>query len=162
MTGREIRRFPNAFQLDPRRYGPQPECGQQVPQPVLEAVLREAVAASTHATLLTGLQVEAFEATGTGQRVTVADAAGRRTAVDCAFLAGADGGSSTVRRGLGLRLEGESAALSNISILFRSRDLASAITLDPAVQYWVLGPGAAGMVGRMDLDGHMVGDHPGR
>ncbi|MFE5835544.1 FAD-dependent monooxygenase [Arthrobacter sp. NPDC056493] len=153
LTGREIRRFPNAFQLDSGRYGPQPECGQQVPQPVLEAVLREAVAASAHATLLTGLRVEEFAARPDGgQRVTVADASGHRTAVDCAFLAGADGGSSTVRRGLGLRLEGESAALSNISILFRSRDLGSAITLDPAVQYWVLGPDAAGMVGRMDLD----------
>ena len=154
LTGREIRRFRNAFQLDIGRYEPQPECGQQVPQPVLEAVLREAVAASTHATLLTGLQLEGYEnaASGARRRVTVADASGRRTAVGCSFLAGADGGSSTVRRGLGLRLEGESAALSNISILFRSRDLASAITLDPAVQYWVLGPGTAGMVGRMDLD----------
>ncbi|MGN7251705.1 FAD-dependent monooxygenase [Arthrobacter sp. SAFR-014] len=153
LTGREIRRFPNAFQLETGRYQPQPECGQQVPQPVLEAVLREAVAASAHATLLTGLRVDSFAALpGGGQRVTVADASGYRTAVDCAFLAGADGGSSTVRRGLGLRLEGESAALSNISVLFRSRDLAATITLDPAVQYWVLGPGAAGMVGRMDLD----------
>ncbi|WP_050934451.1 FAD-dependent monooxygenase [Arthrobacter globiformis] len=153
LTGSEIRRFPNAFQLEAGRYGPQPECGQQVPQPVLEAVLREAVAGSAHATLLTGLRVDSFEALPDGgQRVTVADDSGRRTAVDCAFLAGADGGSSTVRRGLGLRLEGESASLSNISILFRSRDLAATITLDPAVQYWVLGPGAAGMVGRMDLD----------
>jgi 2-polyprenyl-6-methoxyphenol hydroxylase-like FAD-dependent oxidoreductase len=153
LTGSEIRRFPNAFQLEPGRYGPQPECGQQVPQPVLEAVLREAVAASPHATLLTGLRVASFAALPDGgQRVTIADDSGRRTAVDCAYLAGADGGSSTIRRGLGLRLEGESAALSNVSILFRSRDLASTITLDPAVQYWVLGPGAAGMVGRMDLD----------
>jgi 2-polyprenyl-6-methoxyphenol hydroxylase-like FAD-dependent oxidoreductase len=153
LTGSEIRRFPNAFQLEAGRYGPQPECGQQVPQPVLEAVLREAVAGSAHATLLTGLRVDSFVALPDGgQRGTVADDSGRRTAVDCAFLAGADGGSTTVRRGLGLRLEGESASLSNISILFRSRDLAATITLDPAVQYWVLGPGAAGMVGRMDLD----------
>lgn len=153
LTGSEIRRFPNAFQLAAGRYGPQPECGQQVPQPVLEAVLREAVAESAHASLLTGLRVDSFAALpGGGQRVSIADDSGRRTAVDCAFLAGADGGSSTIRRGLGLRLEGESAALSNISILFRSRDLAATTTLDPAVQYWVLGPGAAGMVGRMDLD----------
>jgi 2-polyprenyl-6-methoxyphenol hydroxylase-like FAD-dependent oxidoreductase len=153
LSGREIRRFPHAFQLKAGRYGAQPECGQQVPQPVLETLLREAVAASAHTTLLTGLRVDSFAALpGGGQRVTVADASGYRTAVDCTFLAGADGGSSTVRRGLGLRLEGESAGLSNISVLFRSRDLASTITLDPAVQYWVLGPGAAGMVGRMDLD----------
>lgn len=152
LTGREIRRFPNAFQLQTGRYEPQPECGQQVPQPVLESVLREAVAASAHATLLTGLRVESFAGPGSGQQVTMADTAGRRRTVGCTFLAGADGGSSAVRRGLGLRLEGGSAALSNISILFRSRDLADTITLDPAVQYWVLAEGAAGMVGRMDLD----------
>ncbi|MCU1436895.1 MAG: 2-polyprenyl-6-methoxyphenol hydroxylase [Pseudarthrobacter sp.] len=152
LTGREIRRFPNAFQLEPGRYGPQPECGQQVPQPVLEGVLREAVSASAHATLLAGLRVEECEPSTTGHRVTVADTAGRRRSVECTFLAGADGISSTVRRGLGLRLEGGSAALSNISVLFRSGDLADTISLDPAVQYWVLGPHAAGMVGRMDLD----------
>jgi 2-polyprenyl-6-methoxyphenol hydroxylase-like FAD-dependent oxidoreductase len=162
LTGHEVRRFDNAFQLDTGRYEPQPECGQQVPQPVLETVLRDAVAASVHATLLTGLHVEGYVAAGpgagpgaapgAGHHVTVADAAGARRTVDCRILAGADGISSTVRRGLGLRLEGGSAALSNISILFRSRDLAGTISLDPAVQYWVLGPGAAGMVGRMDLD----------
>ncbi|MGM9470413.1 FAD-dependent monooxygenase [Pseudarthrobacter sp. YS3] len=158
LTGHEVRRFENAFQLETGRYEPQPECGQQVPQPVLEAVLRDAVAASGHATMLTGLRVEGYVAAGpgaapgAGHHVTVADAAGARRTVDCTFLAGADGISSTVRRGLGLRLEGGSAALSNISILFRSRDLAGTISLDPAVQYWVLGPGAAGMVGCMDLD----------
>ncbi|WP_426226518.1 FAD-dependent monooxygenase [Pseudarthrobacter sp. DSP2-3-2b1] len=158
LTGHEVRRFENAFQLETGRYEPQPECGQQVPQPVLETVLRDAVAASEYATLLTGLHVEGYAAASPGaaqgavHHVTVADAAGARRTVDCTFLAGADGISSTVRRGLGLRLEGGSAALSNISILFRSADLAATISLDPAVQYWVLGPGAAGMVGRMDLD----------
>ncbi len=152
LTGREIRRFSNAFQLVAGRYGPQPEGGQQVPQPVLESVLREAVAASAHATMLTGLRVESFAAAPHGQHVTVVDAAGQGRTVRSRFLAGADGGSSTVRRGLGIRLEGGSAALSNVSILFRSKDLADTISLDPAVQYWVLGPGTAGMVGRMDMD----------
>lgn len=153
LTGREIRRFPHAFQLVSGRYEPQPECGQQVPQPVLETVLREAVASAPLVTLLTGLRVEEFATLeGGGQRVVVADHAGSTGTVRCSFLAGADGGSSTVRRGLGIQLEGGSAALSNISILFRSSDLADTITLDPAVQYWVLGPGTAGMVGRMNLE----------
>src|SRR4051794_11292747 len=39
-SAHELRRFRNAFQLVQGRYGPQPECGQQVPQPVLEEVLR--------------------------------------------------------------------------------------------------------------------------
>ncbi|MCD4851881.1 FAD-dependent monooxygenase [Arthrobacter sp. AK01] len=152
LTGREIRRFSNAFQLVTDRYGPQPEGGQQVPQPVLESVLREAVAASGHATMLTGLRVESFAAGAQGQHVNVVDAAGQGRTVRSRFLAGADGGSSTVRRSLGIRLNGGSAALSNVSILFRSRDLAETISLDPAVQYWVLGPGTAGMVGRMNMD----------
>ncbi|VXB37573.1 2-polyprenyl-6-methoxyphenol hydroxylase and related FAD-dependent oxidoreductases [Arthrobacter sp. 9V] len=152
LTGREIRRFPNAFQLVTGRYAPQPECGQQVPQPVLESVLREAVEASTYARLLTGLRVESHAASDSGQLVSVVDAAGTSRTVRSSFLAAADGGSSTVRRGLGIRLEGGSAALSNISILFRSADLADTISLDPAVQYWVLGPGTAGMVGRMNME----------
>ena len=164
-TGQEITRFRQAFQLVPGRYEHQPECGQQVPQPVMESVLRDAVAGSPLATLLTGLSVSDVEyghrrssrdisgPDSPRARVDVSDTTGRRRAVECRFLAGADGGSSAVRRSLGIRLEGGSAELSNISVLFRSRDLGDAITLDPAVQYWVLGPGVAGMVGRMDLEG---------
>ncbi|MDF9749347.1 FAD-dependent monooxygenase [Arthrobacter sp. ES3-54] len=163
-AGQEITRFRQAFQLVPGRYEQQPECGQQVPQPVMENVLRDAVAGSPLATLLTGLSVGDVDyghrssSLDSGPdspraRVDVSDTTGRRRAVECRFLAGADGGSSAVRRSLGIRLEGGSAELSNISVLFRSRDLGDAITLDPAVQYWVLGPGVAGMVGRMDLEG---------
>ncbi|MGY3317067.1 FAD-dependent monooxygenase [Arthrobacter sp. TE12232] len=162
LTGHEITRFRQAFQLAPGRYGPQPECGQQVPQPVMEAVLREAVAESPLITLLTGLSVEDLDinqGNGTrnfgprrfGSRVAVSDATGRRRAIDCSFVAAADGGSSTVRRRLNIRLDGGSAELSNISVLFRSENLAAAIALDPAVQYWVLGPDVSGMVGRLDL-----------
>ena len=82
---------------------------------------------------------------------SLADGAGNTRTVTACFVIGADGGSSAVRRSLGLRLEGGSAALSNISIMFRSKDLGSATTLPPAVQYWVVGTEAAGMVGRMDL-----------
>ncbi|HKU04156.1 MAG TPA: FAD-dependent monooxygenase, partial [Arthrobacter sp.] len=37
--------------------------------------------------------------------------------------------------------------------LFRSESLASAVSLDPAVQYWVVGSKTSGMVGPMDRDG---------
>ena len=176
----ELRTFKHAFQLVPGRYGPQPECGQQVPQPVLEEVLRAAVSEAPLVTLLTGWHVEdvavhpgvALAGTavpgtavpgtavpGTavpgnavpGTAVVVADGAGRTRTIAADFVIGADGGSSAVRRSLGIRLEGGSAALSNISIMFRSKDLGSAITLPPAVQYWVVGAETAGMVGRMDL-----------
>ena len=160
----ELRRFRNAFQLVPGRYGPQPECGQQVPQPVLEEVLRAAAVRNPLVTFVTGwsvLDVQELEgpdvqgAAAHGAAplyaVVVADAAGSTVTIRSRYVVGADGGSSAVRRSLGIRLEGSSAALSNISVLFRSKELGAAITLDSAVQYWVVGSEAAGMVGRMDL-----------
>ncbi|WP_045732131.1 FAD-dependent monooxygenase [Pseudarthrobacter chlorophenolicus] len=160
----ELRRFRNAFQLVPGRYGPQPEGGQQVPQPVLEEVLRAAVAENPLVTLIAGWTVTQVDIAGVvagagegtaaqGAVVVIADASGTSRTIAAEYVIGADGGSSAVRRSLGIRLEGGSAALSNISILFRSRSLAPAITLDPAVQYWVVGSETSGMVGPMDLDG---------
>ncbi|WP_457947800.1 FAD-dependent monooxygenase [Pseudarthrobacter sp. alpha12b] len=174
-SAHELRRFRNAFQLVPGRYGPQPECGQQVPQPVLEEVLRAAAGDNPLVTFVTGWSVQEVQGPGitldgTGSpgaglpgagpdgkaatapyAVVVADAAGTRRTIHADYVIGADGGSSAVRRSLGIRLEGGSAALSNISILFRSQSLASAVSLDPAVQYWVVGSETSGMVGPMDL-----------
>lgn len=149
----ELRRFRNAFQLVPGRYGPQPECGQQVPQPVLEEVLRAAVADNPLVTFVTGWSVREVETASSQHAVVVADASGVARTIAAHYVVGADGGSSSVRRSLGLRLEGGSAALSNISILFRSESLAAAIALDPAVQYWVVGSETSGMVGPMDFAG---------
>ena len=143
----ELRRFRNAFQLVPGRYGPQPECGQQVPQPVLEEVLRAAAVRNPLVTFVTGwsvLDVQELEgpdvqgAAAHGAAplyaVVVADAAGSTVTIRSRYVVGADGGSSAVRRSLGIRLEGRSAALSNIRVLFRSKELGAAITLDSAVQ----------------------------
>jgi 2-polyprenyl-6-methoxyphenol hydroxylase-like FAD-dependent oxidoreductase len=156
-SAHELRRFRNAFQLDPGRYGPQPECGQQVPQPVLEEVLRAVAADNPLVTFVTGwtvTDISTADGAATGPHaVVVTDGSGARRTISADYLIGADGGSSTVRRSLGLRLEGGSAALSNVSILFRSQSLASAIALDAAVQYWVVGSETSGMVGPMDLAG---------
>ncbi|NUT71357.1 FAD-dependent monooxygenase [Pseudarthrobacter sp. C4D7] len=154
----ELRRFRNAFQLVPGRYGPQPECGQQVPQPVLEEVLRTAAERHPLVTFLPGWTVTGVSAPEGGAAtepcaVVVRDPAGAERTLAAEYVIGADGGSSAVRRSLGLRLEGGSAELSNISILFRSKSLASAVALDPAVQYWVVGSETSGMVGPMDRDG---------
>lgn len=160
LTGHELRRFQQAFQLVPGRYGPAPECGQQVPQPVLEEVLRAAASTSTFITLVTGWQVEdvvtepgvaGVGTTDARSTLRLSDASGRSHTMVSQFVVGADGGSSVVRRSLGIRLDGGSATLSNLSIMFRSKELGPVITLDPAVQYWVVGEQTSGMVGRMDL-----------
>lgn len=168
LGGHELRRFRHAFQLHRERYELQPECGQQVAQPVVEEVLRAAVEEAEHAELLLGLRVDAVHPDadaaadagarpgrrGAARRIAVAvrDSSGAARTVTCRHLVGADGASSTVRRSLGIRLEGDSAARSNVNVVFRSADLASQVRLAPAVQYWVVGRRAAGMIGRMDLE----------
>lgn len=158
LSGYEVARFRNAFQLDTERYETQPECGQQVPQPVLEAVLRNAVGASDLVVLQTGLSVSRvdtdFDTGPAGRplhRVHVINETGATRALLADYVIGADGGASAVRKSLGIRLEGGSAARSNLSVMFRSAELGKKIGLDPAVQYWVMAPDAAGMIGRMDL-----------
>ena len=92
----------------------------------------------------------------------VADDTGRTRTIAAGFVVGADGGSSAVRRSLGIRLEGGSAALSNISIMFRSKDLGSAIALPPGRP--VLG-GGRGNRRNGGPDGprrYVVGHRPGR
>lgn len=160
LVGHELRRFHHAFQLYAQRWDLQPESGQQVAQPVVEEVLRAAVAHSTHAALRTGITVQNAWATdpdagaepGVRAVAQVADESGAVREISCGYLVGADGGSSVVRRSLGIRLEGGSAARSNLNVVFRSADLAARVVLDPAVQYWVVGQRAAGMIGRMDLE----------
>ncbi|MCX7520776.1 FAD-dependent monooxygenase [Microbacterium sp. STN6] len=153
LTGFEVTRFEQAFQLSAARYGPQPEAGQQVPQPTVETVLREAVSASPLATLATGLTATAVVPGDEGERgIEVTDAAGATRRIHASYVVGADGSGSMVRRSLGIALSGSSAERSNLNVLFRAPQLGERVTLDPAVQYWVMAPGASGIVGRLDRD----------
>src|SRR5690606_39172224 len=87
LTGREVTRFEGAFQVARGRYELQPECGQQVAQPIVETVLRDAVAASELATLATGLSVTAIEPRGTNDYASfvVTDAGGASRSIRGTF-----------------------------------------------------------------------------
>ena len=153
LVGHELTRFANAFQLRAGRYDVQPECGQQVAQPVVEQVLRATVQGSSLAHLALAVEFVSAAEVDHGVEAVVRDDAGVERAIRASYLVGADGVSSTVRRGLGVRLEGSSAGKSNLGILFRSEQLADRVQLDPAVQYWIVGETYAGMVGTMDRAG---------
>ncbi|RQN09094.1 2-polyprenyl-6-methoxyphenol hydroxylase [Aeromicrobium camelliae] len=152
LDGFEVLRFDEAFQLAEGRYELAPECGQQVAQPVVEQVLREALTASERGRLHLGVEfvrTESLERDDLTAAV-VQDEDGTERTVYCRYLVGADGVSSAVRRDLGMRLEGSSASKSNLGILFRSTQLAERVSLPPAVQFWIIGREHAGMVGQMD------------
>ncbi|MBB3083820.1 FAD-dependent monooxygenase [Geodermatophilus sabuli] len=152
LLGHEVRRFEHAFQLygEPQEWSP--EVGQQVPQPVIEEVLREAVTGSAHARLETGSRVTGIRQDDDGADVTVATADGRTRTVRADLVLGADGGGSVVRGAVGAAYEGSSGEKPNLSILFRAPGLAGRVPHDGAVHSWVMAPGAAGIVGRLDLD----------
>ncbi|MGO3153365.1 MAG: FAD-dependent monooxygenase [Galactobacter sp.] len=157
LTGYTLRDFPGAFQLQRGRYDLQPECGQQVAQPALEVVLREAAAENPLIDLRLGVSAQPVrlspaESPETPSRVRLVMEDGSSSLVAAARLVGADGGSSTVRKALGYAFEGTSAPRANLNLLFTSEDLAQKLTLDPAVQYWVVSAEAAGMIGRADLE----------
>lgn len=152
LVGQEVSRFRNAFQVARGRYDLQPESGQQVPQPVVEKVLREAVDEVEEATLLLGARAVELDLEPSRPRVLIVDENGQSHWVQCDFIIGADGSGSLVRSALGIALEGSSESRQNLNVLFRSEQLADIVALDPAIQYWVLSPESSGMVGRFDLD----------
>jgi 2-polyprenyl-6-methoxyphenol hydroxylase-like FAD-dependent oxidoreductase len=156
LTGYSLREFPGAFQLQRGRYDLQPECGQQVAQPALEDVLREAAAENPLIDLRLGVTatpvtLSPADAAETPSVVRLSADDGTSHLVEASWLAGADGGSSAVRKALGYAFEGRSAPHANLNLLFTSDDLAEKVKLDPAVQYWVVSAEAAGMIGRADL-----------
>ena len=160
LAGYELRRFHGAFQLVDGRYDIQPECGQQIPQPDVEQVLREAADRSEHITFVTG--VRTVEADTAPARLNVASADGETNddngaeamvTIEARWVIGADGGTSRVRKSLGIGLQGTSAPRPNFNVVFTSTNLSEHVTLDPAVQWWIINEHVSGMIGELDHDG---------
>ncbi len=152
LCGPEITRFHGCFDLDPGRSDVFAETSQQLPQPLVEEVLREAVAELEPCSLWTGWRMEALEERGDGVLVT-AERAGERRVLSAAYVVGADGAAGATRAAIGTRYEGSSLARPNLTVVFRAPALAERIPHGPAIQYWSLDPAAPAFAGRLDLDG---------
>ncbi|MFC0454823.1 FAD-dependent oxidoreductase [Rhodococcus jostii] len=151
LLGHEITRFENGFQLDVAQPTVAPERGQQAPQPIVETVLRDAVHRSELAVLQLGARVTALEELPDGTVRATVEERGRTRTVLADYVLGCDGGASVVREAIGARFEGTSGERPNLSILFRAPGLADQVPFENAVHHWVMAPGAAGIVGRLDL-----------
>lgn len=155
LNGYELRRFHGAFQLVDGRYDIQPECGQQIPQPDVEQVLRNAADASELITFVTGTRALRADTGPTRLSVTSADetADDEVHTIEARWIIGADGGTSRVRRSLGIGLQGTSAPRPNFNVVFTSANLREHVTIDPAVQWWIVNEKISGMIGELDRDG---------
>lgn len=151
LLGTELTRFHNVFGLYDGRHEDWAEPGQQVPQPVVERLLREAVTELPSVTCLLGHRVAAVEQDAQGVRATVTAPDGAGRVVSAPYLLGCDGAAGVCRTAIGASYTGSSGERPNLSVVFQAPGLAERIPLDPAVQYWVVSPGVSGLMGRLDL-----------
>ncbi|MBO2463943.1 FAD-dependent monooxygenase [Actinomadura violacea] len=152
LTGHELSRFTGVLGLSPEgdRF---PEIGQQVPQYVLEELLREAVDGLDACELVLGSRVTAVRQGDDLVTVTVEDASGGESTVTADYVIGCDGPRSIVREQIGASYSGGEALRPNFGMVFRSPGLWSHVKHGPAVQYWVVNPSAPALVGPIDRDG---------
>ena len=151
LAGPRITDFDNAFGLTTERDERYVEAGQQVPQPVLEEVLREHVRARPGVDLRLGHTATELVQDEEGVTVTIRDGSGACYLIRARHVLGCDGAGGIVREQIGVRYAGRSDPRPNFNLVFRAPALET--PLGPAVQYWVIGEQAAGLLGRLDLHG---------
>jgi 2-polyprenyl-6-methoxyphenol hydroxylase-like FAD-dependent oxidoreductase len=97
---------------------------QLVSQNTIEPLLREVAENETPNTAVRyGLELVDFAQDDSGVTVFARTADGREERFRCAYLVGTDGGASSVRKKLGVRLEGRAAFREIRQVIFRSADL---------------------------------------
>jgi 2-polyprenyl-6-methoxyphenol hydroxylase-like FAD-dependent oxidoreductase len=151
LSGRRITDFDNAFGLTTERDDRFAEAGQQVPQPVVEEVLRDHVRRLPGVDVRLGHAVTVLSQDDDGVTATVHDQAGTCYDIRAHYALGCDGAGGVVREQAGARYVGRSDPRPNFNVVFRAPSLDT--HLGPAVQYWVLGAAVSGLIGRLDLAG---------
>ena len=119
--------------------GLSPERKQRCPQLWFDPILQRKAVANPLVTLTYHTKLIGFADHGDGVTAELEDVqTGGRYAVECEYLAGCDGGGSTVREALGLQLEGD--RLSNsVGIYFNSYGLHDHHTMGKGTRYWMIG-----------------------
>ena len=118
---------------------------QLVSQNDLEPLLLEVALGTPNVTVRFGHELVGFsqDPDGVDARIGVGDA---ERPVRCRYLAGCDGGRSTVRRALGIQLSGKGGLKRTRQISFRSEGLYDAIPIGQGRHYYLAGPTDATIV----------------
>ena len=152
LLGHEVMRFTDCLGLSPQRTDVFAESGQQIAQPLVEEVLREAVSDLESCHLCLGWSLHTLEQHDDGVQATIVNERGEQRQIGASYVLGCDGARSVVRGAMGAHYEGTSDLRPNLGLLFRAPGLAERQPHGPAVHYWVLNPACPGVLGRMDLE----------
>ncbi|GAC1383434.1 MAG: FAD-dependent oxidoreductase [Herpetosiphon sp.] len=151
LLGHEVMRFTHCFGLSPERSDLAAEGGQQIAQPLVEEVLREAVNDLPACHLLLGWSLHSLQQDDQGVDTIMRNEQGEQRHIRASYVIGCDGARSAVRAAIGARYEGTSDLRPNFGLVFRAPGLAERQPHGPAVQYWVLNPACPGVMGRLDM-----------
>ena len=110
---------------------------QLISQYTLEPLLRSFVEALPNVTVLFGCELESFIQDSDSVTAHVRTSKGADAAIRTAYLVGCDGGSSTVRKQLGIQLEGEGNIRKLRQALFHCPDLYERIPMGKGRHYHI-------------------------
>ena len=152
LLGHEIMHFTDCLGLSQQRVDLYAEAGQQIAQPLVEEVLREAVADLESCHLCLGWSLHTLQQDEDGVLTTIVNEQGEQRQIEASYVLGCDGARSVVRASIGVHYVGTSDSRPNFGLVFRAPGLAERQPHGPAVHYWVLNPACPGLLGRMDLE----------
>jgi 2-polyprenyl-6-methoxyphenol hydroxylase-like FAD-dependent oxidoreductase len=110
---------------------------QLVSQNDLEPLLKEVAESTPNVTVRFGCELTDFVQDGTGVSVSVRSLDGTQQAIRASYLVGCDGGKSTVRKSLGIKLEGQGNIRATRQICFRSEQFYERIPIGKGRHYYV-------------------------
>jgi 2-polyprenyl-6-methoxyphenol hydroxylase-like FAD-dependent oxidoreductase len=147
---RPIFAFDDAFSATPVRRAEFPEHAEFIPQYVIEGILADHVASHPLARLEFGSELIDFGQTDADVKARIRDANGVERWIEAAFIVGADGGRSTVRRQLGIEMSGTRDIASFSTLILRIPGLIDAPGLHRALFHWIVRPDATCILGPLD------------
>jgi 2-polyprenyl-6-methoxyphenol hydroxylase-like FAD-dependent oxidoreductase len=151
LDGEAITTFEDAFGMRATPSDLFAEGGQQVPQPVVEEVLRSHLRASGLVDLRWGERVSGLAEGPDSVTSEIERADGSTYQLTTQYVAGCDGARGVTRDAIGATMAGVSSPRSNLNTVFRAPGLRPA--MGEAIQYWVIGPEVKSTMGPLDGQG---------
>ena len=123
---------------------------QLVSQNKLEPLLKEVAEGTPNVTVRYGCELVDFAQDEHGVTVQARTVDGNEETLRCGYLAGCDGGTSTVRKKLGIKLEGRGGIRELVQVIFRSEDLYERIVTGKGRHYQFADAAGSSMVAQGD------------
>jgi len=114
LLGHEVMRFTHCLGLSPQRTEVFAESGQQIAQPLVEEVLREAIANLEPCHLCLGWSLHTLQQHDDGIETTIMNERGEQRQIRASYVVGCDGARSVVRAAIGVPLRGDFRSASEL------------------------------------------------